>query len=112
MADEFCVHLDMDYLISPGLIICPKNFKSHFLQDISNSYHEISLIGLEPPKKNFGEKISTTRSNTPQNFDIKGGDLLKLTIALKKDFLQNIPQAQKTDNIFRRFFSLKVTPFI
>ena len=32
------------------------------------------MIGLEPPQKNFGEKVSTILgASPPQSLDIKGG---------------------------------------
>ena len=64
----------MDYSVSSGLIIRPKNFKTPFLQDISNSCHEVIVIGLKPLQKIFDEKISIIlRVNPPQSFNIKGG---------------------------------------
>ena len=50
------------------LSLITKFSKHHFLQDISNSCHEVTIIGLEPHPKNFGQKISTILS-----LDVKGG---------------------------------------
>ena len=54
--------------------LVPKISKRHFLKGILNSYHEVTVTGLEPPKEKFGEKISTTLvASPPQTFDIRGG---------------------------------------
>ena len=37
--------------------LVPKTLKCHFLGCISNSYHGVTVIGLEPPQKNFGENF-------------------------------------------------------
>ena len=48
--------------------------KAIFLQDISNSCHEVTAIGLEPPQKDFGEKNSTILgASASQSCSIKGG---------------------------------------
>ena len=49
----------MDYSISSGLITHSKNFKMPFFRGISNSCHGVTVIGLEPLKRKFGEQIST-----------------------------------------------------
>ena len=62
----------MDYSISSGLITRSQTLKTLFFQDILNSCHEITVIGLEPPQKNFCEKISTFLGASPsQSLDIK-----------------------------------------
>ena len=58
----------MDYSISSGLITRSQILKHHFLQDISDSCHEVTVIGLEPPQTDFGEKISIILgASPPQN---------------------------------------------
>ena len=47
----------MDFSISSGLTTRSQILKMPFLQDIANSCHEVTVIGIEPPKKTFGEKI-------------------------------------------------------
>ena len=64
----------MDYSISSGLITHSKNFKTPFLRAISNSCHGLTVIGLEPIPKNFGEKTSIILSaRPPQSLDKKRG---------------------------------------
>ena len=47
--------------------------KTPFLQDILNSCHEVTVIGLEPPHNKFGEKISTILGvSPPRSLDTKG----------------------------------------
>ena len=47
----------MDCFFFSGLITVIKMTKHQFLQDVSNSCHEVNVIGLEPAQKDFGEKI-------------------------------------------------------
>ena len=64
----------MDYSIYSGFITCCQIFKCHFLQDISDSCHEVTAIGREPTQKNFCEKISIFLGASPsQSLDIKEG---------------------------------------
>ena len=64
----------MDYSISSGLITRSQIMKTPFLEDISNSCQEVTVIDLELPQKNFGEKISTILgASSSQRVDIKGG---------------------------------------
>ena len=52
----------------------PEYSKCLFLQDISDSCHEVTVIGLEPPQNNFYENFLTFLGASPsQSLDIKEG---------------------------------------
>ena len=64
----------MDYFISSELITPSQILKTPFFKGVLNSCHEVTVIGLKPPKKNFREKISIFLSASPsQSLDIKEG---------------------------------------
>ena len=53
-------------------LLVPKISKWHFLRGVSNSCHGVTLIGLEPTQKRFGEKISIILGTSPpQSLDTK-----------------------------------------
>ena len=61
-------------LNSSGLCSYPKNSKTPFLGNISNSCDWVTHLGLKPPQKNFFENISTNAAARGfQSFSKKEG---------------------------------------